>query len=348
MSEPATETSTPEEGPASLREALQASFEEAIQEESPAEPVVTDDEPTDDDSELATSEAQEADDEPSEGQPQGEQEVISAPEHWSAENKALFDSASREAQDAWLQREKEYEQGIQAKADELKPLKEAFGQYRDVLKLRGIDEATAIRTWTAAQSMLDADPVNGLKMLIQQFPVTVKDQLLQQFGQADAQTFDTDDTDPEIADLRRQLRESEQRSQQYQSQMRTDAQQEAMTKVKNFREATDEGGALLHPHFEKVSGYMQALISSGQAKDLEAAYDEAVWTLPEYRQEFADKEAKAAEKAEAKKREEAAKKAKKTATTVTGKSSTPPPPAQPKTLRDELAEAWNQSVKGEL
>jgi hypothetical protein len=93
---------------------------------------------------------------------------------------------------------------------------------------------------------------------------------------------------------------------------------------------------------------MRGLLLSGSAQDLNEAYEQAIWTNPKYRDEFAQQQRDAVKREEAKRREEAAKKAKKTATSVKGKSSVPPPPAKNRTMRDDLAEAYEASIRGEL
>ena len=348
MSEAALETSS-QSGPASLREALEESFKE-LSADSPAEPESTDLAPTDDDVRPEDDvEVEAAGDEPSEGgEPQGATTVIHAPEHWSAEDREVFESLPSAAQQSWLRREKEYEQGIQKKAEESKPLLEAFGPYRDFLKMRGVDEPTAIRTWVAAQQMLDSDPVNGLKLLIQQFSPDVQTKLLADFG-LDPKSDDGEGyQDPETRKLQDELRQLRNQNQQIETQYRTERQQEAYARVQAFRDEKDANGNPAHPYFDEVQDKMRGLLLSGAAQDLNDAYEQAVWTTPQYRESFTEQQRKAVQEEEAKRRAEAAKKAKKTATGVTGKKSVPPPPQKGKSMRDDLLEAWNQSVRGEL
>lgn len=343
------ETSSQEDGPASLREALEESFQELSAEES-TEPESTESAPTDEEARPDDDAAAEAlDAEPSEEQSQGnEQEVILAPEHWSAEDRAVFDELPSAARQAWLRREKEYEQGIQKKAEESKPLLEAIGPYRDFLKMRGIDEPTAIRTWVAAQQALDADPVNGLKLLIQQYGPQVRAALEAEFGHHGEPKDSNEYSDPEVERLRQELNSVRGQNRQIETQFQQERQQQAYQQVQAFRDEQDESGNLLHPYFDDVQDKMRGLLLSGSAQDLNEAYEQAIWTNPKYRDEFAQQQRDAVKREEAKRREEAAKKAKKTATSVKGKSSVPPPPAKNRTMRDDLAEAYEASIRGEL
>lgn len=348
MAEEALETA-PQDGPASLREALEQEFANQLSAETPAEPDSTESAPTDAEAQPADNVEQEAfEAEPSEDDSQGEPEVISAPEHWSVEDRAVFDELPSAARQSWLRREKEYEQGIQKKAEETKPLQEAFGPYRDMLKMRGIDEPTAIRAWVAAQTALDQDPVNGLKMLISQYGSEVRSALEADFGQL-GEPDDTDSySDPEVKKLRNELDGLRRRNTQIETQQQAIRQQEAMQVVQQFKEEKDEGGNLLHPFFDDVQDKMRALLANNVVTDIKEAYEQAVWTHPKYRETFAETQRKQAEQESSKRREEAAKRAKKTGKSVNGKSSVPPPPSKQQTMRDDLAEAWNQSVKGEL
>lgn len=346
-----TESSTEGEGPQSLREALRESFNELRAVET-TEPESTESEPTELDAQTSTDEVQEAFEEvPPEAEARGDDdEVIHAPEHWSAEDRETFEGLPSAAKQYLLKREKQYEQGIQQKAEELKPLKEAFGPYRDILKMRGVDEATAVRTWVAAQQMLDTDPVNGFKTLIQQFTPDVQRAIAAQFGARESADSEGDDysSDPEVEKLRRELETVRRQNSQTTTQYQQLRQQEALEQVRQFREATGDDGKPLHPYFDEVADDMRALLSAGTAADLQAAYEKAVWSLPAYREEFAAKQRREAEREQARRREEAANKAKKTAKAVNGKGSVPPPSPKPKTLRDELAEAYKLSVRGEL
>lgn len=346
-SETSEKSSDSTEGPVTLRDALA----EAFQESQAAEP--TDGEPTgdpqpDDDAELTASTDEADEPESSEGQPQDDDEsVIQAPEHWSDEAKAVFQELPRKAQDVWLKREREYDQGIQQKAEQLKPIEEAFAPIDDLLKARGADRATAIRAWAAAQQMLDSDPVNGLQTLIRNYGPDVEAKLREALGQ----TPDDDDesfSDPQITRMKQQLekqkRETDSVSQQYQQLQ----QQQAQQQVIDFRDAKDEAGKPLHPYFEQAMPHMQALLNSGQSDSLQDAYEKSIWLLPEYREQFTKEQQEAAAKAEKQRRAKAAEKAKKASTSVNGKASVPPPPPGKATLRDDLIDAYKRSQQGEL
>ena len=155
-------------------------------------------------------------------------------------------------------------------------------------------------------------------------------------------------SDPEVERLRRELNSLKGQNRQIETQYQTERQRQAYEQVQQFRDEQDADGNPAHPFFDDVQDKMRGLLMSGAAQDLQEAYEQAVWTNPKYRESFAEQQRKEAQREEAKRREEAAKRAKKTATSVKGKSSVPPPPKQNRTMLDDMLEAWDQSVKGEL
>lgn len=341
-----SEATSQNEGPTSLRDALLESFDEHTGAESTSLEA-TGDQQTDDEPNLSTSEEQEAQGEPSEEQSQGEPKVIPAPEHWSDEDKATFTELPAQAQSYLLKRETQYEQGIQQKADELNPLTEAFGPYEEILKLRGVDRPTAIRTWVAAQSALDQDPVAGLKMLIQTYGPEVAAKLMADIGHTGA-VDDDRYVDPEVKDLREQLAAQKRQTNQSQQQFAHQRQQDAILQVKAFKEEVDDKGELAHPFFDEAQDTMRALLTNGTVADLGEAYDKAIWSIPEYREHVNKQTQSALEKKESANRNTAAARAQKTAKAVNGKGSKPPPQAVKNTMRDDLVEAFEQSARGEL
>jgi len=251
------------------------------------------------------------------------------------------------AQQYLLKRETQYEQGIQKKADELKPISEAFGQYEEILKLRGVDRPTAIRTWVAAQSALDQDPVAGIKMLIQTYGPDVAAKLQAEFGQTGA-VDDGQYVDPDVKKLQNELAAQKQQNNLSQQQFAQARQQEALIAVKNFREEVDAKGELTHPYFEQAQTTMRALMAGGNTATLDEAYTQAVWSVAEYREAVSKQEASNIEKKAAEDRNVAAARAEKTATAVKGNGSKPPPQKVKATMHDDLAEAYEQSVRGQL
>lgn len=140
----------------------------------------------------------------------------------------------------------------------------------------------------------------------------------------------------EIAHLRQQIVDPRQIKTQLQEELETD-------RIKSEIEAFAANPA--NVHFAEVKSIMGSLMASGKAKNLQEAYDSAIWSIPSIRAEL---EAKAqAANAEKKKAEMAAKK--KAAASVSGSmgSASPSTNAPQKSLEDELREQM-QAARGQI
>jgi hypothetical protein len=344
---PQSQESSQNDGPATMREALLESYDENTGETDETTEATAEVELTATD--LEASDEVEAEPESSEAQAQEEAEVILAPEHWSSEDKAVFTELPSEAQTYLLKRETQYEQGIQKKSDEIKPLMEAFKPYEAMLSLRGIDHAAAVRTWAQAQAVLDQDPVVGLEMLIQAYGDQVRTQLMAKLGvSSPSNGLDDEYFSPEMKQLQDQVNQLKRQNQQNVQTFQTQQQQGAVAEINDFRSQKADDGSPKYPHFDQVGNMMQALLTSGAASDLPAAYEQAVWSVPEFREQHFSQQKTETAKTESAKREKAAKVAKVTAKSVTGKSTKPTEKAKDPTLSDDLSSAWDQSIRGEL
>lgn len=326
----------------SLREAWK---EEAKGESEPLEaaPEPEDSEPeleveAEDDSEEVSLEGAEfdeveaaAEEDDEDGEPE---EVFQPPEHWSSDEKETFKSLTPEAQQILLTKEKQFQQGYQERAQSISDIEKAIEPYKQTLAYMGIDEGTAVRTLFSTYQRMMSDPANGILQLAQQFGIM--DQLRQQFAP------DTDDefVDPEIKALRQQVQELQGNLGQFQQQTVQGQQQELLSQIESFRAQKDEKGTPVHPYFDQVRQQMAPLVQQG--KSMEEAYNEVVWTVPEYRDKHLKtvqskrKNESAQERA---KRVKAAKKA-ATANKTSGKSQADADDDS-LTVKDELRAAWS-------
>lgn len=326
----------------SLREAWK---EEAKGESEPLEaaPEPEDSEPeleveAEDDSEEVSLEGAEfdeveaaAEEDDEDGEPE---EVFQPPEHWSSDEKETFKSLTPEAQQILLNKEKQFQQGYQERAQSISDIEKAIEPYKQTLAYMGIDEGTAVRTLFSTYQRMMSDPANGILQLAQQFGIM--DQLRQQFAP------DTDDefVDPEIKALRQQVQELQGNLGQFQQQTVIGQQQELLSQIESFKAQKDEKGTPVHPYFDQVRQQMAPLVQQG--KSMEEAYNEVVWTVPEYRDKHLKtvqskrKNESAQERA---KRVKAAKKA-ATANKTSGKSQADADDDS-LTVKDELRAAWS-------
>lgn len=258
--------------------------------------------------------------------------VFQAPEHWSSEDKAAFESLTDEAKELTLKFESDFKRGYQERVQDITEIQQAIEPWKNMVAQFGVSEAQAIRTLFAAYNQLMTNPVQGVQNLAQTFGVM--DQLRAQF----APETDDDFTDPEIKALRQQVQNLQGNLQSFSQQQIQNANMDAQNMVAEFKAAKDASGNLLHPHFDEATPMIAALIRDG--KTLEDAYQEAVWSVPAYR----ESQMKAIPK-EKTQEEKAAKvkKAKRAAASVkqSGKGS-PTSEDAGLSLEDELRATWNE------
>jgi hypothetical protein len=263
------------------------------------------------------------------------EEVFQPPEHWSSDEKETFKSLTPEAQQILVNKEKQFQQGYQERAQAISDIEKALEPYKQTLAYMGVDEGTAIRTLFSAHQRIMSDPANGILALAQQFGIM--DQLRQQFAP------DTDDefVDPEIKALRQQVQDLQSNLGQFQNQTIQGQQQELLSQIDSFKSQKDEKGNLIHPYFDQVRTQMAPLVQQG--KTMEEAYNEVVWTVPEYRDKHIKTvQSKRKNESDAE-RAQRVKKAKKAATAnkTTGKSNAEDVD-ESLSVKDELRAAWNQ------
>lgn len=251
--------------------------------------------------------------------------TIAAPPSWSAPAKAKFSTLDPVLQNEILKREKEVHQKFTAMDEERglgKSIKEASAPYEAIIRAEGGDAVKAFKDFlNHAYLLRTASPQQKGQMLLQ---------IAQRYG-ADLRVNPNQQVNPEVQQLQKTVqqlqweREQERLNQQQQTQATIQAQIEAFSaKPENV-------------HFETVKADMAALLSGGRAKDLQEAYDMAVWARPDIRSTLL--QAQVAE-AEAKKRQEAQAKvaaARKAGSSVVGSPGVTPSalPAD-RSLRDEL------------
>lgn len=231
----------------------------------------------------------------------GEEEAtddLTAPANWDAERKAAFDALpTAEAKQTYMEAIKNVERGFQKKSERLSESVKEHEQivgllqpFEAQLNAAGLDRVTAIRQLVGAQQLLTQNPLQGLSQLVQQYggqnAAAIIQQLAQHYGVIPAVQQDQAYVDPEIKALRDELSYLKAGQQQIETNAQLQRQQEVQTQIDLFREATDEAGKPLHPHFERVQTMMGSLISTGQAQDLKTAYDMAVYAHPEIRNEL--------------------------------------------------------------
>lgn len=327
--------------PATIGDALRDAFVEAEASETPNEP---DDaaEAEPEEVEAAADDAGEQSGEPEQGESDDVKTGIEPPEHWPDADKEVFLNATPELQEWALKRDKDRDRMITEKTTEIAEQRKRYEALDKILEpylpmING-QEATVIGNSLQLQAFLSNQTVStekkieALQNAVRPFGLDLSKHLSQ-----DDDVYEEQDQLGEIRSDVQSLRQERQQEQMLaESQRRIDA----------FRSETDESGALLRPHFEKVENVMAKFVAGG-VKDLDEAYKLAVRADDELHNQTLEAERKKArEKAQAElgeKKRKKAEQAKKAASKVVSSGSGNAERGQPdrkKSIREELADAW--------
>ena len=250
---------------------------------------------------------------------------IEPPKSWADDKKAKFKELPPDVREYILQREDEAHKQFTKQDDERlfgKQLKDVITPYMPIITAEGGNPATAV------QSLLNT------AYLLRTGTQQQKTQLFQQL----AQQYDIDIN--AVAQPQRQvdpyIQQIENRLSQFEQKLTHDISlQERQEYDKNVAEVNAFAANPAHTHFEQVKPQMAPLLASGQAKDLQEAYDMACWANPTIRSTLL--EAQEADKAVKRKEEMEAKR--KAAVSVTGSPAKSNGNALPqRDLREELRE----------
>lgn len=257
-------------------------------------------------------------------------EYAEPPVSLKGEIKAKWKELPSDVRAEWKRREDEIHRAMTAKDGDLnlgRTIKEIASPYEAIIRAEGgtvegafkdlLNTSYVLRTGTPQQK------AQVIHQAIQQFGVD-----LRLLGQGQQQI------DPNIAHLQREIQML--RQQANPEAIKTQLQQQIESD--NIQRQISEFAANpKNAHFQTVRSQMGALITSGQAKDLQDAYDQACWANPSIRSELL--KAQSAQEAEKRKAEMAKKK--NAAASVQGSpdGSSPATITVNKSIRDNLKEA---------
>lgn len=229
-----------------------------------------------------------------------------------------------------------------------KPFDSLFEQRKALMQ--GLAPYDATERLFANLEMAQRDPRGFAKQFFKSYNLDPHEVFELQKAQAAAQDQGAY-VDPEIQALRDELSKLKNGFQETQAQIQARQQREQAERdaawakqVDEFRnEKGTDGKTPLRPHMKDVEVHMAALLQSRLAKDLQDAYDQAVYANPTVRAKVLA-EAKAAERQEAdrKEREHAAKAAKAGATVTSSGAKADSATSQPKkgeSVRESLRRA---------
>jgi hypothetical protein len=223
--------------------------------------------------------AEEAPEEPTEP---SEEEKLTPYDHWKAEYREGFSEMSRKQQELWLQREKEFEDGIRSKGQELSQAKRFVGELHQIIQpmvndwaRQGLQPASGIRRAIALEQALRDDPQNAIMSLAKERGVD----LSQAWAEQPYQDPAVSQLEKQLSEQRRQMDEWRRQQEHAQQQQLEQQRQQAYGQILEMKEAKDESGNLKFPHLEYVMSNMAQALESGRARSLESAYSQAVQEL---------------------------------------------------------------------
>lgn len=261
---------------------------------------------------------------------------LAPPNGWSAEAKAKWHELPPEIMSAVQKREQDIAKFTSTRDEHAsfgKDIYQAVQPYMATIKAEGGTPRTAIESLLNTAYVLRTGSPEVKKQLLLQ--------TAQQFG-VDLRVAPSDptkQTPPEIASLQQEIAQLKGMLTQQQQSAQQQLQTEVQTEIEAF--AADPK----HTHYAEVKAVMAALLRDGLAKDLQDAYDQAVWARPDLRatllaQQRAEEEQKRS--AEAKRK---AEEAKRKSISITGGPGNTAAAAAPggRSIRDELEAAMAAS-----
>lgn len=212
--------------------------------------------------------------------------AIKPPHGWKAELKAKFNELPPEVQAEIARRDSETLNAISKQDDDRlfgRRVTEIVSPYLPTIRAEGGTPEKAIETLLQTAHVLrqgtDQQKALSVAQVIQQFRVSPQAlfSILQGGNAQGGQPPQQGQFDPRFETLQQRVDRMEQERQAEVQQRQIQEQATLHSQIEDF--ATKPG----HEHFEKVKLMMGHLLSSGQATDLDEAYNKAIWTDPEIR-----------------------------------------------------------------
>lgn len=225
-------------------------------------------------------------------------------------------------------READFHKGVsefKGHSERAKAYDAAIAPYLGHLQKLNVDAPTAINALMRADVTLrTSDQVTKAQYFAQ---------LAREYGIDLNQLHEQPQLDPQTQYLMNELNQLRQTQEMWQNQARQQEQMQAQNAIAQFADKQ---------HFDAVRNEMATLLETGSAKDLQEAYDMAVWMRPDIRQSLLDQQRAEAQKQALEKAQ--AQKARTAAVSVKGSSpaSSGVQPGNKGSLRDILAAQFNE------
>lgn len=238
--------------------------------------------------------------------------AIKAPNSWSAEMKAKFDTLPPDVREFVAKRESETHQAISRLgqfASETKPLIDVLERHRHVFEHNGLSYDQGVERLLAVQNLLDRDPMTAIQQIAKAYKVD-----LARFG---AQSDGLDiPPDPQLEQAMQRVAYLEQQLQHVTGHIEGQQRYAEHQRHQSYLGVVDEF-AKTAPDFDEVAAEVIANVQVLQSVNpnrhpqelLKEAYERAIWANPKTRTSRQERMAKEAEEARAKAAAEAADKA---------------------------------------
>ncbi len=260
-------------------------------------------------------------------QPQEQQQEIpqwsKRPASWKKDMEAHWTTIPEDVRRYIYEREGDVRKGIgqyRAGHEQWSKMEEVFKPYSQTFQQLGVSPTQA------TQYLLNADA--KLRYSPPQEKARYFSELAREYGIDLQQVYQLPPVPPEYQQMQQELNKLRQQQASWEMQQT----QSLQTEIESFAEN--------HEHFEAVKPAMSALLQSGQARDLQDAYDKAIWASPEIRasllqQQVGDAQKKAGQQSLLQRQQAAS-------VSVKGSSPASGSAGGPKgTLREEILAAWD-------
>lgn len=334
----------------SLRETLEAAFKEHSEPEPPETATETPDRARDESGRFAAKDVKDTPEpraQPNEATsqtpvvtPTPENVTLSAtepaPNSWTAAAKAKWTELPAEIRAEIGKREKDIHRQFSTNDEErtfAREMQRVVGPYEPMIRAAGARVPDAVASvLNTAYVLRTADPVTKAREIAN---------VCQQYGVDLSLVAQPPPQNPEVADTRQRLMQLENLLQQQQRETQQAQESHVLNELGAFSQDPK------HAHFPAVRAHMGALLQAGAAKDLEDAYQQAIWANPEVRSQLLA--AQAAQQSSAQKQVQTVQRARTRAVSVRGgPGGTPPAAPNPNaSVREDLMAAMDE-VRGRV
>lgn len=206
-----------------------------------------------------------------------------APRSWKAEFKAQFGTLPPALQQEILRREQDFEKQMSVHDEHRltgKKVAEMVTPYLPTIRAEGADPLKAfgdyLQTAHVLRSGTPTQKAQSIASVMQAFRVDPSTlfSILQGGNVVTGNSPQPGVFDPRVANLEAQLQRIERERQEEIQRRQLEEQHQLQSQIDGF--ASQPG----HEHFENVKVRMGHLLESGQAKDMEDAYQQAIWSDP--------------------------------------------------------------------